>query len=308
MPIRPLQFFAALGIAWPSAVAAGVVINEIHYDADPKTAAVEFVELHNTGDRTEHLGGWYFSNGIDFTFAANTALKPGGYLVVAENPAKLRAEFRTPKQLVLGPYIGRLSNGETLTLRNAAGEQVDRVNYDSGFPWPTAASGAGSSMELIHPSLDNDLGGSWRSAGMQIEPSEPVVLLAAGRSGWSYREGTSEASSPRSAWRQLDFDEDASWKKGTTPIGYGDGDDKTEINMRNRFTSVYLRREFTARAEVPSTLLLRVYVDDGAVVWLNGEEVSRVSVPSGVLRFNSCLLYTSPSPRDPKTSRMPSSA
>jgi len=122
MPIRPLQFFAALGIAWPSAVAAGVVINEIHYDADPKTAAVEFVELHNTGDRTEHLGGWYFSNGIDFTFAANTALKPGGYLVVAENPAKLRAEFRTPKQLVLGPYIGRLSNGETLTLRNDPGE------------------------------------------------------------------------------------------------------------------------------------------------------------------------------------------
>ena len=25
-------------------------------------------------------------------------------------------------------------------------------------------------------------------------------------------------------------------------------------------------------------------------------------------RFNACLLYTSPSPRDPKTSRMPSSA
>ena len=77
-----------------------------------------------------------FSNGIDFTFAANTALNPGGYLVVAENPAKLRAEFRTPKQLVLGPYIGRLSNGETLTLRNDAGEQVDRVNYDSGFLGP----------------------------------------------------------------------------------------------------------------------------------------------------------------------------
>ena len=191
MPKRPLQFLAALGIAWPSAVAADVVINEIHYDADPKTAAVEFVELHNAGDRTEHLGGWYFSNGIDFTFAPKTTLKPGGYLVVAENPAKLRARFRTSKEFVVGPYVGRLSNGETLTLRNAAGEQVDRVNYDSGFPWPTAASGAGSSMELIHPTLDNDLGGSWRSAGLQVAPSKPVVLLAAGRSGWSYREGTS---------------------------------------------------------------------------------------------------------------------
>ena len=26
------------------------------------------------------------------------------------------------------------------------------------------------------------------------------------------------------------------------------------------------------------------------------------------IRYNTCLLYTSPSPRDPKTSRMPSSA
>ena len=30
--------------------------------------------------------------------------------------------------------------------------------------------------------------------------------------------------------------------------------------------------------------------------------------PNDVQRRNSCLLYTSPSPRDPKTSRMPSSA
>ena len=29
---------------------------------------------------------------------------------------------------------------------------------------------------------------------------------------------------------------------------------------------------------------------------------------SAVVRFQGCLLYTSPSPRDPKTSRMPSSA
>ena len=135
----------------------------------------------------------------------------------------------------------------------------DRVDYDSGFPWPSAASGAGSSMELIHPSLQNDLGGSWRSAGIYAETSSHVVLLKAGQTGWSYREGTSEASTPRSAWRQLEFTEDAGWKKGTAPIGYGDGDDKTVISMRNKFTSVYLRREFTARDDVPATLVVRVY-------------------------------------------------
>ena len=139
MLLRPIQFFAVLGIAWSSAVGAGVIINEIHYDADPKTAEVEFVELHNAGDRTEHLGGWYFSNGIDFTFAPNTTLKPGGYLVVAENPAKLHGQFRTPKNLVVGPYIGRLSNGEMLTpaerCRGSGGSSELR------FRFPVAYSG-----------------------------------------------------------------------------------------------------------------------------------------------------------------------
>ena len=106
MPIRPLQFFTALGIAWPSAVAAGVVINEIHYDADPKTAAVEFVELHNTGDRAEHLGGWYFSNGIDFTFAANTALKPGVIWLSQRIQPSSAPNFAHPNSLCLARTLG----------------------------------------------------------------------------------------------------------------------------------------------------------------------------------------------------------
>ncbi len=65
-----------------------------------------------------------------------------------------------------GVYTGKLSNsGETLTLRNAEGAVVDTVTYQPGFPWPTAAAGGGPSLELLHPSLDNDLGGSWRSSG-----------------------------------------------------------------------------------------------------------------------------------------------
>ena len=37
-----------------------------------------------------------------------------------------------------------------------------------------------------------------------------------------------------------------------------------------------------------------------AITFLNGEE--------GILRYRGCLLYTSPSPRDKRQSRMPSSA
>ncbi len=283
-----LRTIVAFGFTWSGAVLGEVVINEIHYDADPKTDAVEFVELHNAGGENIDLSGWRFSNGIQYTFPANTTLESGGYLVLAENPEELRRKFKLSALVVFGPYINRLSNGEVLTLRDAMDQGVDQVDYGSGFPWPTAASGAGSSMELIHPTLDNDLGGSWRSAGLQAASNEPVTFIAAGQSRWRYRAGSSEASSPRSAWRKLDFSVDNTWKTGRAPIGYGDGDDRTTISMQNNFSSVYLRRVFEVKAnEIPARLALRVYVDDGAVVWINGNEVARVSVPGGELRYNS---------------------
>ncbi|MDP6252918.1 MAG: lamin tail domain-containing protein, partial [Verrucomicrobiota bacterium] len=153
-----LRTIVAFGFTWSGAVLGEVVINEIHYDADPKTDAVEFVELHNAGGENIDLSGWRFSNGIQYTFPANTTLESGGYLVLAENPEELRRKFKLSALVVFGPYINRLSNGEVLTLRDAMDQGVDQVDYGSGFPWPTAASGAGSSMELIHPTLDNDLG------------------------------------------------------------------------------------------------------------------------------------------------------
>ncbi len=45
--------------------------------------------------------------------------------------------------------------------------------YQAVFPWPIAANGEGVSMELIHPQLDNDLAGSWRSAIEAPTPYKP---------------------------------------------------------------------------------------------------------------------------------------
>jgi hypothetical protein len=62
-------------------------------------------------------------------------------------------------------FSGKLSNeGEQITLRDAGGVVHDTVDYGAEFPWPIAAAGQGASMQLINPSLDNDLAGSWRSA------------------------------------------------------------------------------------------------------------------------------------------------
>jgi hypothetical protein len=76
--------------------------------------------------------------------------------------ASLQAPPETPLMFQMN---GALSNeGETLNLRNASDTVVDTVGYRAEFPWPVSAAGGGPSMQLIHPDLDNDLGGSWRAA------------------------------------------------------------------------------------------------------------------------------------------------
>jgi hypothetical protein len=182
---------------------AAVVINEIHYNPDVKTDPAEFVELHNAGSNAVNLAGWYFSEGLNFTFPS-VNLPAGGFVVVAQNPAFLQTKFGAIG--ALGPFnangsSGLSSRGEKLTLRNAAGQVEDEVEFQLGFPWPTVGDstviGNGRSIELIHPSLDNDLGGSWRSSGSGAgdTPVQNATLLPA-QSSWKYAKGTNEASVP----------------------------------------------------------------------------------------------------------------
>ncbi|MCP5532466.1 MAG: lamin tail domain-containing protein [Akkermansiaceae bacterium] len=257
----------------------GVVINEIHYDPANNTRA-EFVELHNPTGGPVDLSGWGFVDGIEYVFPASTNIPAGGYLVVAQDPGAFLNEFG---YVPLGPYLGKLSgDGEKLKLVDASGAGVDEVDFRSTFPWPVSAGGAGPSMELVHPSLDNNLAGSWRASGSSGDLPELGYITAAS-GGWKWRTGVTEASSPSALWRQTGFSEDGTWNSYVSPIGYGDISSSagslplnTVISgMRYNYRCVFLRKQFTiAPGEVPSSLLLRYCKDDGCVIWINGNLVA----------------------------------
>ncbi len=148
-----------------------IVINEINYDPPDNTVPTQFIELYNAGASPVALSNWFFSDGISFTFPSGVVMQPETYLVIAADPETLAAEFGVT---ALGPWDGALSNdGEEIVLRNALADVVDRVDYSVAFPWPAAAAGDGGSMELIHPTLDNDLGGSWRTS--QVDNSNALI-------------------------------------------------------------------------------------------------------------------------------------
>ena len=261
---------------------AEVVINEIHHNSRPNDARDEFVELLNTGNEAVDASGWFFNDGIDFVFPQGTSIPAGGFLLVAQDPAALQARYGVT---ALGPYRGRLSgDGERIAIRRADGVLVDEVDYQNHFPWPTAAGGAGSSMELINPALDNDLGASWRSSRVVVLPE--LSYFGEGSEGWRWRPGSSEASSPINAWSGVDFVEDGTWATRSMPVGYGDVDGLTfnppVSGMEGNYSTLFLRKDFEiAPGEVPQEVILRYLLDDGMVVYLNGNEVSRINVDAG---------------------------
>jgi hypothetical protein len=262
-----------------------VVINEIHYDPDLNTEQVEFLEFHNTGVAAVDLSGWKIDEAVDYLFPSGASISAGGYLVVAQNAAEFQTKFGFAPfgQWETGD---KLSNeGETIELRDAANSLVDEVSYRPGFPWPTTGE-FGNSMELVNPALDNDLGGSWRSSGLASNPNAGQTLIPSG-AVWRYRKGITanppaDANTTGQDWRLTGFveaNDTVSWQNGNASIGFGDNDDATVLNdMLGNYTSFYARRSFTLTGTLPNTLALRLYVDDGAIIFLNGHEVARVRV------------------------------
>ena len=150
---------------------ADIVINEIMYKPPDTQGKGEYVELFNRGKQTVNLSDWVLTGGIDFIFPPNTKLKAGEYLVIAADAGLLRSFHGAIN--VLGNFTGKLSNdGDLLRLLDEKGNLVDVVDYETGGDWPELAAGRGSSMELIHPDMDNNRSSAW-AASDESNKSKP---------------------------------------------------------------------------------------------------------------------------------------
>jgi hypothetical protein len=108
---------------------------------------------------------------------------------------------------------------------------------------------------------------------------------------WRFFRGTAPAPLD---WNQPFFD-DSSWETGPTGIGYGDGDDLTNLDdMQMRaddpatidvdesspgYAAVFARKTFQVSSLDGVEPLLTIVYDDGFIAYVNGEEVGRVNMP-----------------------------
>lgn len=132
---------------------ADLVITEIFYD-NAGNDTLEFIELMNNGSEPAILGGYAFTDGIDFTFPSMT-LAPGEFVVVVQHPVVFNSFFGTNVNF---QFIGSLNNeGEKVTLKNTVNNVIDSMTYQKSWqPLPE-----GASLTLCDPDLDNRFSSNW---------------------------------------------------------------------------------------------------------------------------------------------------
>lgn len=124
------------------------------------------------------------------------------------------------------------------------------------------------------------------------QASGPRTFIPTGAT-WKYLDnGTDQGST----WTAIWFDE-STWPSGAAQLGYGDGDEKTVVSYGPDSGNKYITTYFRASFDVPDpsiyrSLKLRLLRDDGAVVYVNGQEALRSNMPTGTIGYRTYAAAT----------------
>jgi len=138
-----------------------------NYNEDEYVNPGDWVELFNPTNENIDIGNWVFKdedNDHNFTIPANQVMSPGMYLVLCRDTLEFKDDFPSVLNFTGDLGFGLSGGGELIRLFDSNGNLVDEVTYDDAGPWPAEADGAGPTLELIHPFLDNGLGQNWSAS------------------------------------------------------------------------------------------------------------------------------------------------
>jgi len=216
------------------------------------------------------------------------AASGNGLFVTISAPAN-NATFTSPANIIVdvtaSSTTGSVARVEFYQGTAKLGEDT---SSPYSFPWNDVAAGFYS---LTAVAIDST-GFSKTSASVNITVNasgapSTNALIALG-SQWKYLD---DGSDQGTGWIALPFD-DSSWSNGVAQLGYGDGDEATVVrfgpNAADKYPTTYFRRAFTVAdpARVQG-LILSVLRDDGAVVYLNSQEVYRLSMAEGAIDYRT---------------------
>ncbi len=249
-----------------------IVINEVL--RRPQTSGTQFIELFNRSTHTAwNIGGMELvGSSIRFAFPTGTILNPGAHLVVVQNLAAFRAAFG-PGPVVAGAWTGGLGTQfDSLVLRTPAtpsqpSEILDRLDYDSGYPWPGGSAATNASLQLVDPRQDRNRPGNWAVSG-PFSGNRNVLRFT---DPWRYFQDGAPVGGTN--WRTAAFN-DSSWLTGEGLLYV-----ENAALPTNKATALalgqstyYFRRKVTLPPLPPDvSVQLTPCIDDGYVLWINGQ-------------------------------------
>ena len=157
--------------ACANVVTPPLVISQINYNpaisGSYSSNDQEFIQITNTGAAAVNLSGIYFSKlGTSYQFPYNSEIAGNSNIYLAANATV----FETKNGFApFGQFTRNLSNkSQNIVLTDAFGNTVDNVEYFDSLPWPLAADGLGSYLQLTSTSLDNSLASSWIASSTSL--------------------------------------------------------------------------------------------------------------------------------------------
>ena len=236
-----------------------------------------WVELVNYGDVAVSLAGYIVASGSlnEYTF-------PGGSLASGELLLLTRADLGFDVALD-GKLF--LYTPDGLTVIDAV-KLVDqhRGRHPEGVgPWlyPTAPTlAAANSFEFEDDIVINEIHYHPRIEPAMADVTEETTFIPITAS-WRYNQSGENLGT---AWRAPEFN-DTAWPEGDAVLYRENGalpaPKNTELDLGP--TTYYFRTSFELSGALEGQLQLRLLVDDGAVVYLNGVEVHRINMPDGTI-------------------------
>jgi hypothetical protein len=287
-----------------------VVFNEINYHPSENNHALEFIELYNQNSVNVDLTGWKLTGGIDYSFPENTIIEGRSYLVIALEPETIKEA--SDLENILGPYQGRLDNaGETVRLRNNNERIMDEITYNDKYPWPVSADGSGATLSKLLPMTSSSPPQNWTSSlqplgtpgkinfqDSNLPPPTISVPILSFDQEWRYNESGVDLGL---GWASENHPATKNWKSGP---GVHAKENRLEVDIGTELIrpslnkpyviTYYFETEFNLSETQFSNayeLQMTYLIDDGAIVYLNGNEVYRHNMPFG--EVNSSTLASS---------------
>ncbi|MEO0017803.1 MAG: hypothetical protein RLZZ522_1086, partial [Verrucomicrobiota bacterium] len=124
-----------------------------------------------------------------------------------------------------------------------------------------------------------------------IRAAVPTPVAPDTAAAWKYKDNGSDQSTQ---WRAANFD-DSAWASGPAELGYSPNNEDGAATVlsygpssSNKHITTYFRHTFqVADPALLHNLILKLLVDDGCVVYLNGSEVVRRNLPTGAIDYRT---------------------